>query len=75
VRYALREYEAERLPRTTDIVLRNRMNGPEQLRQMAEEHAPQGFTDINEVIPRQKPEKFSLRYKRLAGLDKESLRT
>jgi hypothetical protein len=72
--YALREYEAERLPRTTAIVLRNRMNGPEQVMQMAEERAPQGFTDIDKVIPRAKLEEISLRYKRLAGFDKDSLR-
>lgn len=73
--YALREYEAERLPRTTGIVLRNRMNGPEQVMQMAEERAPQGFARIDDVIPREKLEEISLRYKRLAGFDKDALRT
>lgn len=72
--YALREYEAERLPRTTGIVLRNRMNGPEQVMQLAEERAPNGFVDIGDVIPRQKLEEISLRYKRLAGFDKDALR-
>ncbi|HEY8605608.1 MAG TPA: flavin-dependent oxidoreductase [Noviherbaspirillum sp.] len=72
--YALREYEAERLPRTTGIVLRNRMNGPEQVMQLAEERAPQGFGNIDEVIPRETLEAISLRYKRLAGFDKDSLR-
>jgi 2-polyprenyl-6-methoxyphenol hydroxylase-like FAD-dependent oxidoreductase len=75
ISYALREYEAERLPRTTGIVLRNRMNGPEQVMQMAEERAPNGFTNIEKVIPRQKLEEISLRYKRLAGFDKDALRT
>ncbi len=73
--YALREYEAERLPRTTGIVLRNRMNGPEQVMQLAEERAPQGFARIDDVIPREKLEEISLRYKRLAGFDKDALRT
>ena len=72
--YALREYEAERLPRTTGIVLRNRMNGPEQVMQMAESRAPSGFKNIDEVIPRETLEGISLRYKRLAGFDKDSLR-
>lgn len=35
INYQLREYEAERLPRTAAIVLRNRMNGPEQVMQIA----------------------------------------
>lgn len=72
--YALREYEAERLPKTTGIVLRNRMNGPEQVMQMAESRAPHGFKQIDEVIPRATLEAISLRYKRLAGFDKDSLR-
>jgi 2-polyprenyl-6-methoxyphenol hydroxylase-like FAD-dependent oxidoreductase len=73
--YALREYEAERLPRTTGIVLRNRMNGPEQVMQLAETRAPQGFSDVTEVIPRSELEAIAMRYKRLAGFDKDSLRT
>ncbi len=72
--YALREYEAERLPKTAGIVLRNRMNGPEQVMQMAESRAPQGFDHIDEVIPRATLEAISLRYKRLAGFDKDSLK-
>jgi 5-methylphenazine-1-carboxylate 1-monooxygenase len=71
--YALREYEADRLPKTTGIVLRNRMNGPEQVMQMAEERAPRGFSDINKIIAQTDLEEISLRYKRLAGFDKQSL--
>ncbi|WP_151638438.1 flavin-dependent oxidoreductase [Noviherbaspirillum aerium] len=73
--YALREYEAERLPRTAGIVLRNRMNGPEQVMQLAEERAPQGFSHVNDVIPQETLESISLRYKRLAGFDKDSVRS
>jgi 2-polyprenyl-6-methoxyphenol hydroxylase-like FAD-dependent oxidoreductase len=71
--YALKEYEAERLPRTAGIVLRNRMNGPEQVMQIAEERAPNGFGDIETVIPMAEREAISQRYKRLAGFDKQSL--
>ncbi|MGB7479238.1 MAG: flavin-dependent oxidoreductase [Burkholderiaceae bacterium] len=73
VNYQLREYEAERLPRTAGIVLRNRMNGPEQVMQIAEQRAPQGFADIDAVIPRAEREEIALRYKRLAGFDRQSL--
>lgn len=73
IRYALREYEAERLPRTTGIVLRNRMNGPEQVMQIAEERAPNGFKHINDVIPQSELEAVSMRYKQLAGFDKNAL--
>ena len=73
ISYELREYEAERLPRTAGIVLRNRMNGPEQVMQIAEQRAPQGFTDIEAVIPLVEREEIALRYKRLAGFDRQSL--
>lgn len=71
---ALLEYEAERLPRTAGIVLRNRLNGPEQVMQMAEERAPQGFADIHDVITQQELAAVSLRYKQLAGFDPAALK-
>lgn len=71
---ALLEYEAERLPRTAGIVLRNRLNGPEQVMQMAEERAPQGFTNINDVITQEELAAVSLRYKQLAGFDPAALK-
>lgn len=72
--YALREYEAERLPKTAAIALRNRLNGPEQVMQWAEERAPAGFSNVDEVIPRRELEEISARYKKLAGFDVEALR-
>lgn len=71
--YALREYEAERLPRTAAIVLRNRLNGPEQVMQIAHERAPQGFSDISSVISRAELEEIAGRYKRIAGFDPASV--
>jgi 2-polyprenyl-6-methoxyphenol hydroxylase-like FAD-dependent oxidoreductase len=73
VPYALREYEAERLPKTAGIVLRNRLHGPEQVMQLAEERAPNGFGTVDEVISHEELESISLRYKRLAGFDLQSL--
>ena len=40
---ALHAYEAERRPATSAIVLANRGNGPEQVMQLAEQRAPDGF--------------------------------
>ncbi len=71
---ALREYEADRLPRTAGIVLRNRLNGPEQVMQLAHERAPRGFGHIDDVIPCAELEGIAMRYKRLAGFDPQSLR-
>ncbi len=73
VELALKEYEAERLPRTAGIVLRNRMNGPEQVMQIAHERAPNGFSDIDQVVPFAEREAISMRYKRLAGFDPQAL--
>jgi len=70
---ALLEYEADRLPKTAAIVLRNRLNGPEQVMQIAHERAPQGFADIHQVIPAEELADIALRYKRLAGFDPQSL--
>lgn len=71
---ALLEYEADRLPRTAGIVLRNRLNGPEQVMQMAEDRAPAGFSHINEIIAQEELQAISLRYKQLAGFDPAALR-
>ncbi|MEI8144044.1 MAG: flavin-dependent oxidoreductase [Alphaproteobacteria bacterium] len=64
---ALTAYEAERLPKTAAIVLANRGNGPEQVMQLAEERAPDGFKDIDEVVPLAEREAIAARYKQIAG--------
>lgn len=64
---ALAAYEAQRRPATAKIVLSNRQNGPEQVMQMAEERAPDGFSDIETVIPRGELEEIAARYKQTAG--------
>lgn len=64
---ALTQYEAERRPPTARLTLLNRQNGPEQVMQLAEERAPQGFADIHTVIPQQELEEIAARYKQTAG--------
>lgn len=71
---ALLAYQAERLPKTSALVLRNRLNGPEQVMQIAHERAPGGFRDIHEVIPAQELLDIAQHYKRLAGFDPQILR-
>jgi hypothetical protein len=48
-------------------VLANRGNGPEQVMQLAEERAPDGFKDIDEVVPLAEREAIAARYKQIAG--------
>ncbi|PZO81200.1 MAG: flavin-dependent oxidoreductase [Mesorhizobium amorphae] len=48
---ALRSYERERLPVTSEIVRRNRTGGPEGVIDAVEERAPQGFEQVDQVLP------------------------
>lgn len=70
---AFRQYESIRLQATANIVLRNREMGPEQVMQIAEDRAPNGFNHINEVIPQAELEAIAARYKQVAGFDKDSV--
>ncbi|WPZ35706.1 flavin-dependent oxidoreductase [Thalassobaculum sp. OXR-137] len=70
---ALQAYEAERLPATAKIVTANRGNGPEQVMQMVEERAPNGFERIDDVLSAEEREGTAAAYKRLAGFDKDAL--
>ncbi|MGC4036872.1 MAG: flavin-dependent oxidoreductase [Chitinophagaceae bacterium] len=70
---ALSRYEEERLPATAQIVLQNRQMGPEQVMQIVEDRAPDGFTNLDEVISRQELEEIANQYKRIAGFEKETL--
>ena len=70
---ALQAYEAERLEKTSRIVLSNREQGPEIVMQMVEDRAPDGFRNLYEVISRQELEEVSNRYKAVAGFDRDRL--
>ncbi len=70
---ALDAYEAERRPATTDLVMLNRRNGPEQVMQLVEERAPEGFKVVTDVLSRQELEDIAANYKRVAGFQVEAL--
>jgi len=70
---AFNAYQTERLPKTTAIVLANRRNGPEQVMQMAEERAPGGFSNIEQVIPHDELQAVADHYKQIAGFDREAM--
>ncbi|MFC1720284.1 flavin-dependent oxidoreductase [Pseudomonadota bacterium] len=70
---AFAAYDTERRPKTAAIVLANRNNGPEQVMQMAEERAPNGFETIDEVIEHAELAAIAQRYKQIAGFDRQSL--
>jgi 5-methylphenazine-1-carboxylate 1-monooxygenase len=70
---ALQRYEAARLEPTAKVVQTNRRQGPELAMQLAEERAPQGFTDVATVFAPNELEEISSRYKKIAGFNPEQL--
>lgn len=63
---ALKEYEAERLPTTAEIVRTNRKGGPEQVIDLVEERAPDGFESLDDVATREELETVVRGYASLA---------
>jgi 5-methylphenazine-1-carboxylate 1-monooxygenase len=72
-RTALAAYEAERRPATTELVKLNRRNGPEQVMQMVEERAPDGFKVVTDVLSQRELEDIAANYKRVAGFQVDGL--
>tara|TARA_R110002110_G_scaffold205066_1_gene416718 strand:+ start:118623 stop:119882 length:1260 start_codon:yes stop_codon:yes gene_type:complete len=70
---AFKAYDAERRPKVAAIVLANRGNGPEQVMQMAEDRAPHGFDNIDDVISQDELQAVADQYKQIAGFDKNTL--
>jgi 5-methylphenazine-1-carboxylate 1-monooxygenase len=70
---ALSAYEAERRPATSDLVMLNRRNGPEQVMQLVEERAPNGYKVVTDVLSQQELEDIAANYKRVAGFQVEAL--
>jgi 5-methylphenazine-1-carboxylate 1-monooxygenase len=70
---ALQTYEQTRLTATSKIVLQNRQMGPEQVMQIAEDRAPNGFKNLNDVISQTELEEIAARYKKIAGFEKDIL--
>jgi 2-polyprenyl-6-methoxyphenol hydroxylase-like FAD-dependent oxidoreductase len=73
VETAVAAYDAERRPATAAIVLANRQVGPERGMELVEERAPNGFTNLDEVISQEELEAIARAYKRTAGFDPETL--
>jgi 2-polyprenyl-6-methoxyphenol hydroxylase-like FAD-dependent oxidoreductase len=70
---ALAAYEAERRPATSDLVMLNRLNGPEQVMQLVEERAPDGYDVVTDVLSLGELEDIAANYKRVAGFQVEGL--
>ena len=51
----------------------NRRNGPEQVMQLVEERAPDGYDVVTDVLSRKELEDIAANYKRVAGFQVEGL--
>jgi len=71
---ALHSYEAERLPKTAEIVRSNRKGGPEGVIDAVEALAPGGFDDIESVLPYAEREAIVRGYAQKAGFAKEQVK-
>lgn len=66
---ALAAYDAQRRPATAAVVQSNRRAGPHRGQDMVEERAPDGFTNLSNVVSQEELEEIAADYKRIAGFD------
>ncbi|WP_447913711.1 flavin-dependent oxidoreductase [Microbacterium phyllosphaerae] len=69
----LAAYEQARRPAMTALLAGTRATGPERVMQLARERAPQGFADIDDVIPYAERQQIAADYKTAAGFHPEIL--
>jgi len=69
VEAALAAYEAARRPPMEKLLLAHRAEGADIILDMLEERAPQGYDDLEKVLPFAEREEVALRYKKMAGFD------
>ena len=73
IEHAVAAYDAARRPATAAVVQANRKVGPEQCMELVEQRAPNGFTNLGDVISQRELEEISRSYKRTAGFDPDIL--
>ena len=74
-RAALWAYEAERLPPTAQIVRMNRVGGPEGVIDAVDERAPDGFTNIDDVLTYEQRKAIVRGYAGVAGFAQSQVNT
>ncbi|RYH09716.1 flavin-dependent oxidoreductase [Tropicimonas sp. IMCC6043] len=70
---ALQDYDAERREPVNAIILANRGQGPDAVLDAVADRAPDGFEDIDVVMPEAERRVFSERYKQATGLTVEEI--
>ena len=71
--HALWAYERDRLPVTAEIVRTNRRGGPEGVIDAVETLAPEGFADIEAVLPYEQRKAIVRGYAAMAGFAREQV--
>jgi len=70
---AMQAYEAIRRPATAALLVATRGDGPDSVLDIAEARAPDGFADIEAVMPLAERAEIAAHYKRLAGFEPATL--
>jgi 2-polyprenyl-6-methoxyphenol hydroxylase-like FAD-dependent oxidoreductase len=70
---ALIRYEADRLPKTNEIVANNRNGGPERVVNEVELRSPKRFDDVEKVLSYEDRKAIVHGYAELAGYAKEQM--
>ncbi len=70
---ALKAYEADRLPITSDVVRANRGEGPDHLLEIVADRAPNPVKAIHDVISQTEIETIGAKYREITGYDRETL--
>jgi 2-polyprenyl-6-methoxyphenol hydroxylase-like FAD-dependent oxidoreductase len=70
---AVAAYDAVRRPATAAVVLSSRQGGRSRIQDIVEERAPDGFTNLDDVITQQEIIEISDAFKRTTGADREFL--
>lgn len=70
---ALGTYDSNRRETVNAVVLANRGDGPDKILDIVAERAPNGFNDIETVMPLDERQGFADTYKKIAGMDIKGL--
>ena len=73
VQVALHAYEAERAPKTAEIVRTNRLGGPERVIDVVTERAPHGFERLEDVASQEELAAIVRGYSQVAGFSREAV--
>jgi 2-polyprenyl-6-methoxyphenol hydroxylase-like FAD-dependent oxidoreductase len=72
VEAALARYEADRLPKAAAVVHMNRQRGIDQILELVEQRAPDGFDDLEDILPQAELDAIVDRYRQATSMQKRA---